>query len=411
MLVVTRPVLSFVSTRFLYPTDSGGKIRTTQVLRGLKNGAFFVRLLMPCTDFDRATYASEIELVCDELVSWIPDSEWRPTYLLRKASGIVRSVPIPVWSDWSRRASIAVERELKASPDVVVFDFPHSAILAPERINCPSVIFTHNIEAEIFKRHMEVAESVPKRWLWRNQYRKMLNYERHVLRKFDICIAVSERDKEFFDAQYGVTECRAIPTGVDTDYFNFSPPKDGRTVVFCGSMDWLANIDGISYFADQVWPIVRKMVPNVRMKVVGRSPPQSLVRNIRSKFPEWEFSGYVDDVREHVHGAGAFVIPLRVGGGTRIKAFEAMAMGAPVVSTSIGVEGLPLEPGTHYLRGDTPQEMAEAIVALLSDRERRHGLAMRARQLVDDRFRFIHVSRIFEQICQDAIVSRPPDVA
>ena len=111
-----------------------------------------------------------------------------------------------------------------------------------------------------------------------------------------------------------------IPTGVDTDFFAYQPPQDEPLIVFCGSMDWMANVDGVEYFFDKVWPMVRDKVPGARMKVVGRTPPDGLVGRIAAAAPEWEFTGLVDDVRDHICGSAAFVIPLRVGSGTRTKA-------------------------------------------------------------------------------------------
>lgn len=394
-----KPVLVFVSTRFLFPTDSGGKIRTTQVLRGLKGGAFHIRLLMPVSATLREEFADEIDSVCDELIGWDEKREPRFGGAIRKLAGIFDSRPIPVLSDGHRPAQLIIERELRRDPAVVVFDFPHSAVLAPPRIRCPSVMFTHNIEAEIFRRHRDVARTFLHRWLWSNQYAKMLRYERDVLNSFDTTIAVSERDREFFRDEYGVSNCKAIPTGVDTEFFEYRSPDAAFQVVFCGSMDWMANIDGIEYFHDQVWPLIRKAEPKARMKVVGRKPPDSLVKSVAARSSEWEFTGFVDDVRDHIAGAGVFVIPLRVGGGTRIKAFEAMAMGCPVVSTSIGIEGLPIEDGTHYLNADSDAKFADAVVTLMHDKARRVTMAESARAIVEQEFGFRKVAAIFEDIC------------
>jgi len=400
--VTEKPTLVFVSTRFLFPADSGGKIRTTQILRGLKGGAFNIRLLMPCDDELRARYASDIDQVCDTLSGWPPSGTDSPLLFFRKLAWLTDDVPVPVASDRNADAKRCIEESLRSGADVVVFDFPHSAVLAPEKMPCPSVMFTHNIEAEIFKRHWEVGRTPLHRWIWRNQYRKMYRFEKRVLESFDSTIAVSERDCDFFRKEYGIRNCAAIPTGVDTDFFGYRAPDNDGQVAFCGSMDWMANIDGIEFFHDEVWPRVIEAEPDARMKVVGRTPPPALVSRVTARSPEWEFTGFVDDVRDHIPGVAAFVIPLRVGGGTRIKAFEAMAMGAPVVSTSIGIEGLPVEHGTHYLNADTPEDLAVAIVSLLRDRAKRTSIAESARRLVEDQFGFRVAATAFEEICLSA---------
>jgi len=397
--VSSKPTLVFVSTRFLFPADSGGKIRTTQILRGLKGGVFRIRLLMPFDAGVRRRYSTEIESVCDELVLLEHEIDHKLRKNIRKSAWFFNKVPISVMSDRSEKAQRTIVQEIAIDADVVVFDFPHSAILAPPEIRCPSVMFTHNIEAEIFKRHWQVARSPVYRWLWRNQYLKMLEFEKKVLRSFDCSIAVSDRDCEFFRVEYGVENCRSIPTGVDTEYFEYRRPTNQLQVVFCGSMDWMANIDGIEYFYERVWPLIKVRLPEARMKVVGRQPTQSMVRRICGKSPEWEFTGFVDDVRAHVSGAAAFVIPLRVGGGTRIKAFEAMAMGCPIVSSSIGMEGLPVEDGVHYLNGDSVEEFAHGVVTLLSDEAKRLTISESARRLVESKFGFAKAAAVFEDIC------------
>ncbi len=408
--MTAKPTLLFVSTRFLFPADSGGKIRTSQILRGLKGGVFRVRLMMPCDDRRRERFAAEVDSVCDDLVPFEERPRGRLSQGLLRLVWLFRRVPIPVMSDWSRAAHDVICRELARRPAIVVFDFPHSAILKPEKIGCASVMFTHNIEAEIFRRHLEVAKTPLHRWLWKNQHRKMLRFERDVLRAFDTTIAVSERDCRFFAAEYGIEHCGAIPTGVDTEFFDYAEPRDDNQVVFCGSMDWMANIDGMQFFHDAVWPLVREARPGARMKVVGRTPPPSLVKSIAARSPEWEFTGFVDDVRDHVAGAGVFVIPLRVGGGTRIKAFEAMAMGCPVVSTSIGIEGLPVEDGVHYLRGDTAEELAGRVVELLGDERRRLALSASARRFVEQQFGFRKAAVVFEDLCRATLARRDPGV-
>lgn len=393
----------FISPRFLFPADSGGKIRTTQILRGLKGNEFHITLVMPGSSESERKYRGQVASVCDELITWKRKRTRAWANTLRKVALLTNKFPIPVASDVDRDGANTVAEAMRCNPDVVVFDFPHSAVLAPQRIECPSVMFSHNIETEIFERHLQVARFLPYRLLWRNQSRKMRKFEQAAMRMFDSVIAVSERDCKFFRSNYGIERCRAIPTGVDTEFFDFSEPRDPRQVVFCGSMDWLANIDAMEFFFDRVWPLIQRQIPDAKMKVVGRTPPSALVSRIRSKSDEWAFTGYVEDVRHHLSGAAAFVIPLRVGGGTRIKAFEAMAIGVPVVSTSIGVEGLPLDDGTHYLRADDPATMAQKVISLLEDGELRHRISTSARDLVEKKFGFQRAAQVFEQACLDAI--------
>lgn len=397
-----RPTLLFVSPRFLLPVDCGAKIRTTQILRGLKGGRFEVVLASPAAAGERERFAAALGELCDRLVTW-PAGARGPLFNLTRMRHIVRDVPIPIATDWSEEGHRVIAAELARRPDCVVFDFLHSAILWPAPLDVPSVLFTHNVEAEIFRRHRDVARNPLHRWVWNDQSAKMERFERDTLRRFEAVVAVSERDRLAFERDYGVDTARVIPTGVDLDYFSYQEPAAAPTVVFSGSMDWIANIDAMQFYMDEIWPRIVARLPEAKMTVVGRTPPASLVRQAADRGFAWQFTGFVDDVRPCVRAAGVYVIPLRVGGGTRLKVFEAMASGCPVVSTSIGVEGLPVREGEHWLKGDDPEAFAAAVVRVLRDRGLQLRLASQARAWVETHAGFRAAARVFEAICADAM--------
>jgi glycosyltransferase involved in cell wall biosynthesis len=395
--------LLFVSSRYLFPTDSGGKIRTVNVLRGMKGGAFEITLASPLPVGARDPEPAETREVCDRFVGW-PGAARGPLFRWSRMRHLVSRLPVAVATDASEAGRRTLSKELEQSPDIVVVDFPHAAVLAPPPYACPGVMFTHNVETEIFRRHAKIARNPLKRAIWRNQASKMERYERELLPRFSAVVAVADRDREYFEREYGVGNVSLIPTGVDLGYFTYRENAalkdgDGGTVVFTGSMDWIANVDGVEFLMDAVWPTVSRARPQARCVIVGRSPPPALVERARARRLNWEFTGFVDDVRPFVHNAHVYVIPLRVGGGTRIKVYEAMAMGCPVVSTRIGVEGLPVEPNRHFLEADSGDAMAAAVLSLLDDAERRNQLAQKARRLVEENMSARRAAQAFEQIC------------
>lgn len=400
-----RPRLAFVSPVFLFPNDTGGRIRTTNILRGMKGGAFDITLISPASAAQREAWSDALSGVADRFVGWAPDLP-RPRW--RRAIDLLGALPVNVVADNSPAAHRCIGETLARERfDVVVFDFVHAAVLKPEGLDAASVCFTHNVEAEIFARHAKEAANPLMRRIWSSQHRKMNDFERDALRGFTSVIAVSARDGAFFRDHYGVDGVETIPTGVNLDFFAWRlPPAIGPgnppTAVFVGSMDWAANIDGVQFFLDEIWPLVLREVPDARFSVVGRNPPPSLTTRVQ-RYPSVNFTGFVDDVRPHAHAAHAFVIPLRVGGGTRIKAFEAMAMGCPVVSTAIGIEGLDVTPEEHFLLRDEPDEQAAAIVSLLRDASLRDRLSRDARRCVEDRFGHRVASKAFEDICLRAM--------
>jgi glycosyltransferase involved in cell wall biosynthesis len=398
----SRPRALFIVPWYLFPANTGGRIRTRDILRGMKGGRYEITLVSPEPE-EGAARGAEIESVCDRFVGW-PSRRRGPMFAFTRLRYLVLNSPVSVATDWSAPAQRVIDAALATRPDVAVVDFAHTAVFAPRRLAVPSVLFTHNVEAQIFKRHADVATNSLVRAVWKNQWAKMMTFERAALSRFDGVVAVSERDREIFARDYGIeNNVHVIPTGVDLDYFSARPQaaaeSGSETLVFTGSMDWMPNIDAIEFFMDEIWPLIIARRPQARAIIVGRTPPPRLVEQAKRRRLAIEFTGRVEDVRPYVHGAHVYVIPLRVGGGTRLKVFEAMAMGCPMVSTGIGVEGLPLERDKHYLLADTASDFAKAVVKFLEDPGLRAKVAQAARAHVADNFSSKGVATAFEDIC------------
>jgi glycosyltransferase involved in cell wall biosynthesis len=394
---VTKPSLLFVSPQFLFPMDAGGKIRSANILKNLKGGAFHTRLLTPATPEEGERWKTDIDALADETTLWTPSAKnmfWKA----RRAAGLFSGTPISAFADADGPAKKAVAAALAMKPDLVVFDYAQSVAMAREPIASPALFFAHNVETEILERHAGVARGIMKA-VWTREAAKMRRFERRVCKTLGAVIAVSERDAEMFRKDYGATAAHVIPTGVDPDFFSYAPTEvDAARVVFTGSMDWKANQDGLSWFMDEVWPLIAERRADASFTIVGKNPPREMVEAAAAKGYSWRFTGFVDDVRDHARGS-AYVIPLRVGGGTRIKAYEAMAMGTPVVSTRLGVEGLPVAAGEHFLEAETPRAFAEATLALLGDAGLRRRLAKAARRLVEENFSHQAAASAFERHC------------
>ena len=286
--------------------------------------------------------------------------------------------------------------------DLVVCDFLFPAVNLPERLPCPSVMFTHNVESEIWRRHLETRATRLQRWLYGAQYRRMLRHEGRTLARFDGILAVSDADAKTFERLYpGAIRgpVHVVQTGVDTDYFKpcrtaAKLQSAAPSLVFTGSMDWLPNEDAVVFFAREILPLIRAEEPEVRVSIVGRAPTPAVAR--LADDPAIRVTGRVEDVRPFMEDAAVYIVPLRIGGGTRLKIFEAMAMGKAVVSTTVGAEGLAIEPGTHALIADEPNAFARAVVRLIRDPERRRRLEAAARALVVEKFDWTSVAGALE---------------
>jgi glycosyltransferase involved in cell wall biosynthesis len=286
----------------------------------------------------------------------------------------------------------------------VVCDFLFPSQNVPDGLPCRTVLFQHNVEAMIWKRHFEVQSNPAKKTYLRGQWRKMERFEKEMCRRFDAVIAVSAEDRDQMRDEYGVNAVFEVPTGVDTEFFRPTGKEnlDPHNVVFTGSMDWLPNEDAIRYYTDQIMPMVRRSIPDATLTVVGRNPYPSLLELSR-RDPSIIVTGRVDDVRPYMERAAAYVVPLRIGGGTRLKIYEAMAMEKAIVSTTVGAEGLPVSDGKELRIADTPEKFAASVVELLTNAEAARKLGQEAARVVREKFGWNGVAKRFAEICLQSV--------
>jgi glycosyltransferase involved in cell wall biosynthesis len=284
--------------------------------------------------------------------------------------------------------------------DLLVCDFIFPAPAVPRSAPVPRVIFQHNVEARIWARHAAVGRTPLHRAYFGLQHRRMRRAEAALCASFDGVIAVSESDAEEFRSEYGLENVESVPTGVNTDFFQVTDhaTREPGQLLFLGAMDWMPNADGIRWFVHEVFPLVRRSEPGVRLTIVGRDPISS-VRELHAPEQGIVVTGTVPDVRPWLASAAVFVVPLRVGGGTRLKLYEGLATGVPTVSTTIGAEGLPLTEGVHLRIADTPQAMADAIAALLRDPAGAARMGAAAARYVRGTFGWDGVAHQFVDAC------------
>ena len=226
----------------------------------------------------------------------------------------------------------------------------------------------------------------------------MRQFEHKALSRCDSVTAVSDLDVQQFKA-WGIRSAQTVDNGVDVDCFSASNAVTASPVelLFVGSLDWFPNQDAIRFFVKEIFPLVKLQQPAARLCVVGRRAPESLAWWMRQQ-EDVTLLSEVADVRPHYMRAGLAIVPLRVGGGTRIKILEAMSMETPVVSTSIGAEGLTVKDGTHLLIADTPGDFARAVVSLMSSEELRRRIGHNGRKRVLERYSWDRIASDQEQV-------------
>lgn len=381
----------------LVPLDTGGKIRSYHILRELAlrhDVTFFTSYAEHPGDVH-----GELDSVFSRVIRY-PLRLPRPRsfqHLAQYARGFFSRQPHQFFRYHNSRASLGLRQLIETEKfDVVVCDFLAAAGMVPWHFPIPKVLFTHNVEALIWKRQCAVARNpLWKAISWR-EYRTTDLAERRYLNLADHVLTVSETDREIFARTIDPAKITVIPTGVDLDFFQPAAGEEQpNTLVFTGSMDYMPNEDGICYFAEQILPRIRRDVPNASLLVVGRRPSSRLLK-LAAATPGVEVTGAVDDIRPYVRRGSVYIVPLRVGSGTRLKIFEAMAMGKAVISTTVGAEGLPVRSELDILLADTPEEFANSAVRLLGDPNLRGVLGRAARELVAQKHSWSSVAHHFE---------------
>ncbi len=390
----------WLNANLLLPLDKGGKLRTWHVMRHLA-ARHQVTYLSFCDPAQPAADHDGMREVSSELhtVPRTDPAKGTPRFYLDAARYLVDPVPYGVAkyrSDGFRTKLRQLLRDRRF--DAIVCDFLVPIVNMPAELPCPAILFTHNVEAEIWRRHAENAGNPLSRFLLGQQWARMLRFEREALARFDLTLAVSDADRDTFGRLYPDvlrTPAHVVQTGVDTSYFVPMPaPVRPAHLVFTGSMDWLPNEDGMVYFVREILPRIRQVEPEATLSIIGRAPTPA-VRRLADD-AGIEVTGRVDDVRPHIAAGAVYVVPLRIGGGTRLKIFEAMAMGRAVVSTTVGAEGLPVTSGQDVVIADEPARFAQAVVHMIRDTDARRRIEAAARRLVVERYDWSAVAEDFE---------------
>jgi len=292
--------------------------------------------------------------------------------------------------------------------DYILCDFLTPAAAIPFDGGVPVVIFTHNVEATIWKRHMDVAKNRIWRFVFKREYEKMRAAELYYLKRSTHVLTVSDTDTQVFARDIDSAKITTIPTGVDIRYFQPMSGEEPNSLVFTGSMDWMPNVDGIVYFVEQILPLIRKQLPQVTLWVVGRKPDRT-IRAMAERDSSIQVTGRVEDIRPYIAKGAVYIVPLRVGSGTRLKIFEAMAMGKAVVSTTIGAEGLPVTNGVDVVLADEPDRFALEVCRLLESATERKRIGAAARTLVEEKYSWEVVAKQVESVLRLQSLSNKSD--
>lgn len=384
-----------------FPMTAGNRIRTLNLLLPLAQRhriTFLARRNADPAEAEQAAAFLKEKGINAVFVDAPVPSRSGPRFYARLAANLASPLPYPVTAHLSVGIREAIAR-LAASEPVDLWQAESTAFIEAMKgiIAQPRVVIAHNVETLIWERYRETETSPVKRWYITQQWKKYQRFERRAFAEATRVVAVSQEDARLMREEFHAPRVDVVDNGIDRAFFESVErrPQPGR-ILFLGSLSWRPNMDAIHLLLDQIFPAVRAEVPDATLALVGRQPGDSLVRRATAT-PGVELHASVPDVRPYLSRASVMAVPLRVGGGSRLKILEAMAAGLPVVSTGVGAEGLEITPGQDYIRADEPAAMAQALVNCLRDPKPAETAAQRARPFVLDRYDWNGLSRNLEQ--------------
>ena len=401
-----------VASELPYPPTTGGRIRTLNLtlrLAARHRIAFIAHRSDDSPEATRFLLEHDIETV---LVDRVIPLKSGPRFYVRLAANLASPVPYSVASHCSPALCRAVlSHGRRHRIDVWQVESTVLAGALPSLEGPPRVVVAQNIESMIWERYHEYETALLKRWYIKQQWRKFERFEHRAFATATRVVAVSEVDASLIRHRFGGRNVDVVDNGIDRSYFEtVQPDPDPGTILFLGSLDWRPNLDAVELLLDRIFPAVRAAEPTARLHLVGRRPPPALVRKVR-EVPGVELHADVPDVRPFLAKSGVMVVPLRIGGGSRLKILEAMAAGLPVISTRVGAEGLELVPAEQYIAAEEPEAMVDALVSCIRDHRAARAMAERSRNFVLNRYDWDPLADRLERVWFDCLECETPGFA
>jgi glycosyltransferase involved in cell wall biosynthesis len=395
--------IAIVTPYLPYPADTGGKIRTFYLLKSLapRHAVDLYTVFYG----NRPALGDQLPQICRRIY---------PVQLIKNSTNASRLArcfldPLPRLIDhfYTPAAALEVRRQIRIEPyDLLVLD---EICMAPylEGLPGPKLVLRQKID---YLHYREVNSAEPLGieklvgWL---EVQKLRHYERRATSEYSAAICCSADDAAQVDTMKRGIPIAVIPNGVDLDFF--VPQEEMSrvpTLLYTGTMNYYPNIDAVNYFFREIYPPLARLIPQVHILIVGHNPPEEILA--WQSLPGVKITGSVPDIRPYLAECTAAMVPLRLGGGTRLKIMESIAANRAVISTSIGAEGIGLRHGEHLLLADDPVSFAEQAATLLRDRELRRRLITNAKPVVEKRFSWRVLGEQFETVCRELVEKGTP---
>ncbi len=386
----------YFSPRIAWPIISGAHLRDFYFAQYLAQKAQLTYIGLVADDAEKQADLLRRQLGNDaQVIALRRDATYRRTNIIR---GLIGPTPLNVLNYTSPRVLAEVDRVIgEQSFDTIQIESMHLIAYARRfRQLAPQsrlILDWHNIESEILARYAENDSNPLRAWYARRTSDLSRNVETELLRLCDAHTVCSGREREVLHQSVPEARIEVAGNGVDCEFFAANPTASGarNDVLFMGRMDYHANIDAALYFVRKIWPLIHARRPELRLVIAGAQPAKAILALREQGIT---VTGTVDDVRPYYQSALTSVVPLRVGGGTRLKVLEAMAAGTPVISTTLGAEGLEVTPGRDILIADSPEAMADAVISLQAGSQQWQEIAANDRRLVKAKYDWSVVGEI-----------------
>ena len=392
-----------------YPPKGGCFQRSYNLIREVSktNNVYLIALRHK----DKATHPEaetgrakpELEKLCKKVIIVDISTFSGANYYAMALKSIFSRHPLTVNLFKSKIVGKVVEEIAKeVRLDLVHYDTISLCEYMRNSVSIPKILTHHGVESFMIRRRAGNERNwLKKIYLYVESY-KLQRYEERNCHKYRVNLTVSEDDKSMLQKISPRSNIEVVENGVDVDFFRKKDdPSNTNRLIFAGRMDQYSNVDAIMQFCRNVWPLVKEEIPDIRLSIIGNNPPHK-IREMATDDRGIDVLGYVDDVRPHFAGATISICPIRDGGGTRLKILDAMAMGMPVISTTIGCEGIDVSPGKDVLIADTPEEFVRNIRKLIDDGALRDSLGNNARALVESRYSWKIIGRKLDQCYRDS---------
>ncbi len=384
-----------------YPPDSGPKIKTWNVIKYLAQHHEVT--LVSFVRGDQSAEVNHLKNYC-RAVYTVPMHRggWGDGWYMIKS--LIMHQPFLMVRD-NRAAMHQVIKQVTTQTqfDIVHVDQLNMAQYAEQVTGAGKILDAHNALWLLYKRLWQTMTPGPKKWLLGRDWHLLKQYEGEICRRFEGLLTVSEEDKVALQEAAGQSlDATVIPIAIDTDeVVRVRSYAEADHILHIGTMFWPPNVDGILWFLREIFPLIQAQRPETTFDVVGAKPPPEIMA-YNSNGSGVNVTGYVVDPTPYLEATGVMVVPLRAGGGMRVKILNALAQGLPIVTTTLGCEGIAIEPGQHLLIADTPEDFAQATLSLLEDKKLANELGDNGRHLIQSTYDYRAACRPLEALYQRA---------